>query len=42
MERLHTTLKEMEQLYVSIWLCVMAGMMLAFTLGYLLGRLRGH
>jgi hypothetical protein len=42
MERLRTKLKEMEQLYVSIWLCVMTGMMLAFTLGYLLGRLRGH
>lgn len=42
MEQLRTKLKEMEQLHVSIWLCFMAGMMLAFALGYLLGRLRGH
>jgi hypothetical protein len=42
MERLGTKLKEMEELYVSIWLCFIAGMMLAFALGYLLGSLRGH
>jgi hypothetical protein len=41
-ERLRTKLKDMQQLYVSIWLCFVAGMMLAFALGYLLGRLRGH